>query len=403
MNTYKYIAKDTAGRTINGVAEGNSEAEIVEILHKQELIVVAIEQSKDKSHVRLISREGKVKSEDIVIFSRQLATMIDSGISLVHALGILSEQIENTTLKNAVISLRKDLEEGMSFYSALAKHPHIFSELFINMAKAGESSGMLHEVLDRLATYLEKSAALSHKIRSSLVYPAVVVSMAIIITTVLMLKVVPTFKGVFDALGGQLPLPTRILIFISDLLRNYLFYIMAILALSGFAFGRYIKTENGRYKFDNFKLNMPVLGNLFKKLAVARFTRTFSTLVKSGVAILNALEIVSKTSGNRVIEKAITDCTSSVREGEPIALPLAKSNVFPPMVCRMIAVGEQTGQLEKMLSKIADFYEEQVDAATSALTSLIEPLVIAFLGIVIGGIVISLFMPIFQISKLIVR
>jgi len=228
----------------------------------------------------------------------------------------------------------------------------------------------------------------------------VVVTMAIAITAVLLLKVVPTFKGIFDSLGGTLPLPTQVLIFISDLLRRYFLYCLITLGVSGYLFKQYISTDKGRYKFDQALLRAPVFGPLFRKLAVAKFSRTFSTLVKSGVSVLNALDIVSRTSGNKVVEEAIVNCSKSVRDGEPISRPLAKSGVFPPMVTRMISVGEQTGQLEKMLSKIADFYDEQVDAATSALTSMIEPLVIAFLGLVIGGIVVALFLPIFKISQL---
>ena len=300
MNTYKYTAKDANGHTVNGILDSNSEAEVADVLHSKELVILNIEQIKSGALGRRVGfNEKRIKPEEVVIFSRQLATMIDSGIPLVHALGILAEQSESAGLKNVVLAIRKDLEEGANFYTALSKHPHVFSELFVNMTRAGESSGMLHEVLDRLATYLEKAAALSRKIRSSLVYPAVVVSMAIVITGVLMLKVVPTFKGIFDVLGGNLPLPTRVLIFVSDSLRHYFPFIMSVLVLAGFLFTRYIKTEKGRYKFDVFKLKMPVLGELFKKLAVARFTRTLCTLVKSGVSILNALEIVSKTSGNK--------------------------------------------------------------------------------------------------------
>jgi type IV pilus assembly protein PilC len=225
--------------------------------------------------------------------------------------------------------------------------------------------------------------------------------MAILITAVLLLKVVPTFKGIFEVLGGELPLPTQILILISDTLRHYFLQVLGLLIILGFVLKRYINTGKGRYNLDRKKLDTPVLGPLFRKLAVAKFARTFSTLVRSGVTILNALEIVSKTSGNKVVEQAVSNCSKSVRDGEPISQPLLKSGVFPPMVCRMISVGEQTGQLEKMLSKIADFYDEQVDSATAALTSMIEPLVIAFLGIVVGGIVISLFLPIFKISQLI--
>ena len=400
MNTYQYTAKDKDGKTVSGFIDGASDVEVADMLHKKELIVLSIEEAKGKQ-VKQVSKGKRIKLDDIVIFSRQLATMIDSGIPLVHALEILSEQCENKDLKDVVIMVRKDIEAGMSFCDALNKHPKVFSELFINMAKAGESSGMLDDVLDRLATYLEKSAALARKITSSLVYPEVVVGMAILITSLLLLKVVPTFKGIFDTLGGQLPLPTLILIGVSDAFRKYFLLVAGSFVLVGFLFQKYISTPKGRYNFDMFKLKAPVLGELFRKMAVAKFSRTFSTLVKSGVSILSALEIVSKTSGNKVIEQAILSCSKGVRDGEPINKPLSKSGVFPPMVCRMISVGEQTGQLEKMLSKIADFYEEQVDAATSALTSLIEPLVIAFLGVIIGGIVISLFLPIFKITQLI--
>jgi len=402
VKTYQYVAKDKNGHTASGVLEGSSENEIAELLHKKELIVVSIGEATKKA----IKASGKhkdknVKLDDLVIFTRQLSTLIDAGIPLVHALGILAEQIENVGLKKVVAAVRQDIEAGMSFCDALSKHPAIFSELFINMTKAGETSGMLDEVLDRLATYLEKSSALNRKIRSSLVYPAVVVCMAIIITAVLLLKVVPTFKGIFDILGGKLPLPTLILIGASDLLRKYSPLLVIFLIGSTFLFKKYINTEKGRYRFDSYKLKLPVIGPLFRKLAVAKFSRTFSTLVRSGVSILNALDIVSKTSGNKIIEEAVSNCSKAVRDGEPISRPLSKGGVFPPMVTRMISVGEQTGQLEKMLSKIADFYDEQVDAAAVALTSMIEPLVIAFLGVVIGGIVIALFLPIFKITELV--
>ncbi|MFH1458609.1 MAG: type II secretion system F family protein [Candidatus Omnitrophota bacterium] len=403
METYKYIAKDKTGSAVTGMLESNSEAEIAQMLHNKELIVISIEQVRKSAVKKGLDRSGKVKSEDLVIFSRQLATMIDSGIPLVHTLRILAEQIEVKSLQGIVNQVREDIEAGMSFCDALAKHPKIFSELFINMVRAGESSGMLDEILDRLASYLEKSASLARKIRSSLVYPAVVVTMAILITAVLLLKVVPTFRGIFEMLGGRLPMPTQVLIFVSDMFRKYFLYTLGLTVLMGFLFKRYISTEKGRYRFDFYLLKAPVLGPLFRKVAIAKFSHTFATLVRSGVSILNALEIVSKTSGNKVIEEAVQDCSKSVRDGEPISKPLSKSGVFPPMVCRMITVGEQTGQLEKMLSKIAEFYDEQVDAATSALTSMIEPLVIAFLGVVIGGIVIALFLPVFKISELIAR
>jgi len=398
MNTYRYTAKDKNSHTVIGILEGTSEAEVADILHKKELVVVSIEPAEKKI---LKTRDKNIKLDDLVIFSRQLATMIDSGVPLVQSLGILAEQIENKNLRDVVISVRQDIEAGMSFYDALAKHPYVFSELFINMTKAGEASGTLNEILDRLATYLEKTAALTRKIRSALVYPAILISMAILITTGLLLKVVPIFKEIFASFGGKLPLPTQILIETSNLLSRYfLIFVVLLIALS-FLFKRYISTEKGRYNFDAQKLKTPVIGKLFHKVALAKFSRTFSTLARSGVAILNALDIVGKTSGNKVIEKAVLECRKSVRDGESISQHLSKSKVFPPMVCRMIGVGEQTGQLEKMLSKIADFYDEQVDAQVTGLTSMIEPIVIAFLGIVIGGIVISLFLPIFKITELI--
>lgn len=398
MKNFQYTVKDKEGHTLTGVMEAETEAVVVESLHKKNLIIVSVQTAKQKI---IKSKSKKIKLDDLVVFSRQLATMIDAGIPLVQALGILSEQIENLNFRNVIVTIRRDIESGVDFCDALSKHPNIFSDFFINMTRAGEISGMLDDVLDRLAAYLEKSAALNRKVKSSLVYPAVVVSMAILITIVLLVKVVPTFKGIFDTLGGELPAPTKALILVSDIVKKYFLFVGAGFFVLGIVFNKYISTEKGRYNFDVQKLNFPILGTLFRKVAVAKFSRTFSTLVKSGVAALNALEIVAKTSGNKLIEKVVLATRDAVREGESISKPLAKSKVFPPMVCRMIAVGEQTGQLEKMLTKIADFYDEQVDAAVSALTSLIEPLVISFLGIVIGGIVISLFMPIFKISELV--
>ncbi len=402
MNTYRYVAKDKNGRTVSGIAAGDSELEVSEILHKRELIIVSIEQAKEKAALTRVKGEGKkVKLDDLVIFIRQLATLVDSGVNLAQSLRIMSEQVENKNLKAVVVAMCQDIEEGVSFSQALSKHPNIFSELFVNMVRAGETSGKLAEVLNRLAAYLEKTAALTRKIRSSLVYPAVVVTMAVLITAVLLLKVVPTFKGIFELLGGQLPLPTQILIMVSDLLRNYFLILVGLLVTSVFLFKKLIATQRGRYIFDKYKLKAPVLGSLFRKWSIVKFSRTFSTLVKSGIAVLTALEIVSKTSGNKVIEEAVRGCSKSVRDGEPIYKPLSKSGVFPPLVCSMINVGEQTGQLEKLLGKIADFYDEQVDAAAAALTSMIEPLVISLLGIVIGGIVVSWFLPIFNITELI--
>lgn len=400
MPAYTYIAKNKNGNSVNGILDAKSDIEVSEILHKQDLTVISIKLSKNKF---IKTKAVQVKLDDLVIFSRQLATMIEAGISLVQCLGILSEQIENKDLKGVVTIIRQDIEGGMSFCDALAKHPGVFSELFVSMTKAGETSGMLDEVLDRLAGYLEKSAALNRKIRSSLVYPAVVVTIAIAITFFLLIKVVPTFKNIFETLGGKLPTPTLILIGISNLVKKW--FLAFIITIIGFAvlLKKYINTKKGRYRFDKLKLNVIILGELFRKVALAKFARTFSTLIKSGVSVLSSLEIVATTSGNKVIEETIMKCRESVREGETMYQPLSRGKVFPPMVTRMISVGEQTGQLEKMLSKIADFYDEQVDAAVAGLTSLIEPLVIVFLGFVVGGIVVALFLPIFKITELIAK
>ena len=398
MPTYRYVAKESSGKTVSGIMEYSDKSLLIEALRKKGLVIVSINETKKK---KTSAASKKVKLEDIVIFSRQLATMVDSGIPLVQALDILYDQIEKPNFKQVVATIRDDVEVGSGFSDALMKHPAVFSPLYINMVKAGESSGALDDILDRLAAYLEKANTLQRKVKSSLVYPAVVVTMAFLITLVMLLKVIPTFKGIFSMLGGTLPLPTRILILISDTLRNMFLYVAIGTGIFIFMMKKYISTPRGRNVFDRMILHLPVLGTLFRKLAVAKFTRTLSTLVKSGVPILMALEIVGKTSGNTVIERALEGVRTSIKEGENIADPLAKSGVFPPMVVRMIHVGEQTGELEKMLGKIADFYDDQVDAAVSGLTSLIEPLIIGLLGVVIGGIVIAMFLPVFKMTELI--
>ena len=398
MATFKYVAKENTGKTITGMLDYSDKAALIDALRKKGLVIISINEASKR---RLSAFSKKVKLEDVVIFSRQLATMVDSGIPLVQAMDILHDQIEIPNFKTVIGVIRDDIEVGSSFSDALLKHPDVFSPLYINMVKAGESSGALDDILDRLASYLEKANQLQRKVKSSLVYPAVVVSMAMLITLVMLLKVIPTFKGIFDVLGGTLPLPTRILILISDTLRSLFLYVVAALAVVVFALKRYMKTKQGRLLFDRTVLKFPIIGPLMRKVAVAKFTRTLATLIKSGVPILVSLEIVGKTAGNMVIEKALTDVRTSIKEGENIADPLANSGAFPPMVVRMIHVGEKTGELEKMLGKIADFYDDQVDAAVSGMTSLIEPLIIALLGIVIGGIVIAMFLPVFKMTELI--
>lgn len=400
MPNFKYIAKDNSGKTISGIFETMDYAAAIDTLRKRGLVIVSVKEVAAKINFSNMSfGKKKIKTDDLVVFARQLATMVDAGIPLVSALDILSDQIDNKTFGEVVLKIRNDVETGSSLSDAISKHKKVFSPLFVNMVKAGESSGMLDEILDRLALYMEKTSSLQKKISSALIYPAVVSGMAVGITLLLLLKVIPIFKDIFSGFGAELPKPTMVLISISDTLQKYFAIILLIFIAMVLAAIRYIKTEKGRLKYDSLLLKMPVFGVLFTKVAISKFTRTLSTLIKSGVPILNSLEIVGKTSGNKAIEMAVDTVRNNVREGESIADPLARSKIFPSMVVRMVSVGEQSGELEKMLSKIADFYDEQVDASVGGLTSLIEPLIIAFLGIVIGTIVICMFLPIFKLTS----
>jgi type IV pilus assembly protein PilC len=319
----------------------------------------------------------------------------------VSSLDILSDQADNANFKRTLKEIRDAVNTGASLSDAMGKHTTVFSTLFVNMVKAGESSGTLDVVLDRVASYLEKANALQKKVQSAMVYPAVVTLMAISITLVMILKVIPVFKDIYKGFGAKLPGPTEFLITVSDIMTRYSLFLLIGIVVIVIVVRRYINSEKGRFFVDGLTLKLPIVGTLMQKVSISKFTRTLSTLVKSGVPILGALEIVAKTAENVVVEKAINRVRDSVREGENIATPLEKSGIFPPMVTRMVAVGEKSGELEKMLTKISDFYDDQVDATVSALTSLIEPLIIAFLGIVIGGIVICMFLPIFQISSIV--
>ncbi len=402
MPNFKYTAKDSSGKAIAGFFEAIDYAAAVDMLRKQGLIIVSVNEATAKSNIFSMSfGKKKVKTDDLVVFSRQLATMVDAGIPLVGALDILGDQIENKVFGEIISKIRSDVETGSSLSDALSKHKKVFSALFVNMVRAGESSGMLDEILDRLALYLEKTSNLQKKVGSALVYPAVVSAMAAGITLLLFLKVIPVFKDIFSGFGSELPKPTAVLIAVSDALQKYFPAVVAIIVVTVFLMSRYLKTGRGKLQYDSLLLKMPVFGTLLTKVAISKFTRTLSTLIKSGVPILNALEIVGKTSGNKAVESAVETVRANVREGESIAEPLARSKIFPSMVVRMVSVGEQSGELEKMLSKIADFYDEQVDAAVSGLTSLIEPLIIAFLGVVIGTIVICMFLPIFKLTQVV--
>jgi type IV pilus assembly protein PilC len=401
MAKYIYTAKDAAGKTVKGEVDAGDKKTALDMLRTKSLLVLKLEEK--KKGFSLIPGLGtqKVTMDQLVIFFRQLATMIDSGIPVVSSLDILHDQSENPTLKNIVIDVRDSVNTGSSLSDAMMKHSNVFSSLFVNMIRAGESSGTLDTILERVAGYIEKTDALQKKITSAMMYPAIVSGMALVITLVLIIKVIPVFKEIFSGFGAKLPLPTEILINISDFLRHYFWLFIILIVGLTFLAKWYVSTDKGRMVIDNLKLKMPVFGPMLRKVAISKFSRTLSTLVKSGVPILSALDIVAKTSGNVAVEKAVNNVRDSVRDGESIAVPLERSGIFPSMVTRMVGVGEQSGQLEKMLTKISDFYDSQVDTAVDGLTSLIEPLIIAFLGIVIGTIVLCMFLPIFKITTVI--
>lgn len=402
MPTYKYKARDQEGKTVSGKISAESEAVIVAELRKRNLIILGVTEEKGsglKKSAAGSSQGGKkVKPEDLVIFTRQFATMVDAGIPILQSLEALSEQTSNASFKQALLTIRSDIQLGSSLSNSFAKHPKIFDQLYVNMIRVGESAGILTDILERVSGYLEKSEKLRQKVQGAMIYPAVVVSMAMLITVGLLVKVVPTFAQIYSSLGQKLPAITQMLIDFSDLLQHDILFVIAGIVLLVFLFNKYKQTSAGHLNVDTWLLKLPIFGDLICKVSVSRFCRTFATLSQSGVPILESLEIVGKTCGNRVIELLVDDIKVSVREGESIAVPLSKSPIFPLMVTRMIAIGEKSGQLEKMLAKVAEFYDDQVDTAVEGLTKLIEPLIIGFLGIVVGFIVIALFMPILSMT-----
>ncbi|MBI4550601.1 MAG: type II secretion system F family protein [Candidatus Omnitrophica bacterium] len=400
MPTYAYQVKNQQGKDLTGQREAVDVNVLIQELKDQGFLIIKVQETKSRAATRKVSRGRKrIKLDDLLVFSRQMATMVDAGIPLVQTLDILSEQTENPSFRKIIQTIKGDVESGKNFSDGLETHRRVFSPLFISMVRAGETSGTLDEILDRLATYLEKMSNLQKKIKSAMIYPCVVFGIAITITTLMLVFIIPKFAEIFQSLDAKLPAPTQILIDVSNSVRkNFLLVVGCSIALF-FLFRAAIQSPGGRVWWDRFKLRMPVFGALFLKSAISKFSRTLSTLVKSGVPILTALEIVGTTAGNRVIELALTDVKNSIREGEGIAGPLEKKKVFPPMVVRMVAVGEETGELEEMLVKISDFYDAQVDATVDGLSSLLEPLIIAFLGVVIGGIVIAMFLPIFNLSQ----
>lgn len=405
MAKFEYQVKDNLGRDLKGIQEAPDAGALVSEFHKQGYIIVQINELREapklfaiRSEKRKV-RKKKIKLEEMVIFSRQLATMINAGVPLVQSLDILSEQMENPYFRETARKLKEGVEGGKSFSETLGEHKNIFSPLFVNMVRAGESSGKLDEILDRLSSYMEKTDALIRKVKGAMIYPAVVSSVALLITYAMFTFVIPKFAEIFSSLQAELPMPTQLAISASSFVRKNSLILIGGIAAFVFLIRVILATPRGRLWFDRMKLTLPVVGPLFLKVAISKFSRTLSTLVKSGVPILSALEIVTKTAGNRQIEKVLDQLRESIKEGGGIAGPLSKSPYFPPMVTRMMAVGEETGEMEQMLSKIADFYDQQVDVAVAGITSLIEPMIIIFLGIVIGGIVIAMFLPILTLTQ----
>src|SRR3954467_4123629 len=392
MPSFTYTARALNGDLRTATIDAPSRDEVMAQLKRQRLNVVKI----DEAAAAKKKSGGKISMRDIVIFTRQFSTMINAGLPLVQALDILAKQSENPALKDVTNAVVFDVESGHTVADALRRHPKAFSELYVNMVAAGEAGGILDTILMRLATFMEKNDALVRKVKGAMIYPGVIMSVAAIAIVVLLIFVIPTFEKMFASVGLALPLPTRIVIGMSKFLQGYWYVCIAAVWGSFFAFKKYYATNDGKLVIDRLMLKAPVLGDVLRKSAVSRFTRTLGTLIGSGVSILEGLEITAKTSGNRVISDAILESRASIAGGETIAAPLQKSQVFPPMVISMIAVGEQTGGLDEMLSKIADFYDEEVDAAVSGLLSMMEPLMIVFLGVVVGGMVVAMYLPIFD-------
>ena len=399
---FEWSGKTSKGLIESGEMTANSKDEVIAQLRKRNIMPTIVKQKEKKSAFGGMSFGGGVNDKDIVIFTRQFSTMIDAGLPLVQALEILSTQVENKFLAKTLETIKSDVEAGSTYADALKKHPKAFSDLYANMVAAGESGGILDTILNRLAAYIEKAMKLKKKVKGAMVYPLVVSSIAVICIAVIMIFVVPTFAKMFTAMGGTLPLPTLFVMKLSGFLAGWggLLSGLAIVAFI-IAFKQIRKTEKGQAVTDRIFLRLPIFGILLKKVAVAKFTRTLGTLISSGVPILDGLEITAKTAGNKVIEYAVMDIRQAVSEGKTLAEPLMKAKVFPPMVTHMISVGEATGALDSMMNKIADFYDDEVDAAVNNLTAMMEPMLMVFLGGSVGFIVIAMYLPIFKLITLI--
>jgi type IV pilus assembly protein PilC len=399
MPIFAYTARETAtGREIRNTVEALSEQAAIAALLNRNLLVVEI---KEKISKRGQTKGGKVALADQVVFTRQLATMIDAGIAIVQSLQALADQTPNKVMRDVIRDITTRVESGESFSEALSRHPKAFNRLYVAMVSAGEKGGLLAEILARLATYLENSERLRKKVKTALMYPSVVTLVAITITIFLLVRVIPTFKDIYTGFGAELPGPTQFLIGISDIVKHYFIILIIVMAAAVWGWLSYIKTKPGREFWDRQRIKLPIFGAIAHKICLARFTRTLSSLVRSGVPILEVLQIVSQTVGNVVMEKAIKTASSDIERGEGISAALAKHPIFPTMVVRMLSAGEQTGNIDTMLERVANFLDEEIDTTLSGLMSLIEPLLIVFLGVFVGGMVICMFLPIFNLANIV--
>jgi len=395
MPSYEWKGRDRNGSSQSGVLIGDSKDAVIAALRRQQIVVTTVKEK--GKEIALPRIGGGIKSKDIAIFTRQFSVMIDAGLPLVQCLDILGQQQENKAFQKVILQVRQDVEAGSSLAEAMRKHPQAFDNLFVNMVAAGEAGGILDTILQRLATYIEKEVKLKTQVRGALMYPVAVISIAVIVVYIILWKVIPTFAALFQGLGAELPFLTQVIVAMSNFIGRFWWLMFILLGAAIFAVRQYYKTDAGRYQIDRLLLRIPIIGILLRKIAVARFCRTLGTLLSSGVAILESLEITARTAGNSIIEEAIMKVRKEVEEGRSIAEPLARTEQFPPMVCQMVGVGEQTGAMDTMLSKIADFYEDEVDAAVEGLMKLIEPIMIAILGVVIGTIVVAMYLPMFTL------
>ncbi|MCX5850246.1 MAG: type II secretion system F family protein [Deltaproteobacteria bacterium] len=384
-----------------GEMEAADEVTVRGLLRRQGFKTIEVRKKPKDLAEYLPFLKERIKEKNVVVFCRVFSTMINAGLPLIQCLDLLAQQEQNKAFSKIIRSIKEDIEGGTSLTNALKKYPKIFDELFVNLIAAGEAGGILDVILERLSNYMEKAMKLKAKVKGAMTYPAAVLVISISVVSILLLKVIPVFKKMFEGMGGQLPAPTAALIFMSEFTQKYFLFIVAIFVVIFIAFKRFYKTEKGRWTVDSLILKAPIFGELLKKVAVAKFSRTLSTMMSSGVPILEGLTIVSKTSGNVVVEDALLKTRQSISEGQSIAEPLDKTGIFPPMVVQMISVGEATGALDSMLSKIASFYDDEVDSAVDAMTALLEPVMMVFLGGIVGGMIIAMYLPIFKLASVV--